>query len=172
MKLFFSKLVLLTTLFCFCSLGYSQEENSTLTNDTSVTENNLLYNTNWKLDKMSPKFSSDIELTVSFDKATQQLKVIKILKSEPVLKGTNLVTTKNESIEVYQWSYAIKDAEYEGDDVKSVSYDYETVELKTEGYTFKINTIDDTSLVLEVLKAPKVIFGNSLFDVKKMYFIK
>lgn len=121
---------------------------------------------------MSPKFSSDIELTVSFDKATQQLKVIKILKSEPVLKGTNLVTTKNESIEVYQWSYAIKDAEYEGDNVKSVSYDYETIELKAEGYTFKIDSIDDTSLVLEVLKVPKVIFGNSLFDVNKMYFTK
>jgi hypothetical protein len=172
MKVFFQKLLLLTTLLCFFSSGYSQEENSTLTNEAQVTENSSLYNTDWKLDKMTPKFSSDIELTVSFDKATQQLKVIKILKSEPVLKGTNLVTTKNESIEVYQWSYAIKDAEYEGDDVKSVSYDYETIELKAEGYTFKINTIDDTSLVLEVLKAPEVIFGNSLFDVKKMYFIK
>lgn len=172
MKVFFPKLALLTTLLCFFSLGYSQEESSTLTNETQVIENSLLYNTDWKLDKMSPKFSSDIELTVSFDKATQQLKVMKILKSEPVLKGTNLVTTKNESIEVYQWSYAIKDAEYDGENVKSVNYDYETIELKAEGYAFKINSINDTSLVLEVLKAPKVIFGNSIFDVKKMYFKK
>ena len=172
MKLFFSKLVLLTTLFCFCSLGYSQEENSTLTNDTSVTENSLLYNTNWKLDKMSPKFSSDIELTVSFDKATQQLKVIKILKSEPVLKGTNLVTTKNESVEVYQWSYAIKDAEYDGDNVKNTTYDYSVLELKHEGYAFKIITLDDTNIVLEVIKAPKVIFGNSIAKHQKLYFNK
>ena len=172
MKVFFPKLVLLTILLCFFSSGYSQEESSKLINETQVIENSLLYNTDWKLDKMSPKFSSDIELTLTFDKATEQLKVMRTLKSEPVLKGTNLVTTKNESIEVYQWSYAIKDAEYEGENVKSVNYDYKTIELKTEGYAFKINTISDTSLVLEVLKAPKVIFGNSLFHVKKMYFIK
>lgn len=164
--------MLFATLVCFCSLGFAQEENVTVTNDTIVKDNMLLYNTNWKLDKMSPKFSSDIGLTLTFDKATEQLKVLKTLKSEPVLKGTNLVTTKNESVEVYQWSYAIKDAEYDGDNVKHVDYNYDTIELKAEGYAFKINTISETSLVLEVLKAPKVIFGNSILTHQKLYFKK
>jgi hypothetical protein len=172
MKSNYSTLILLITLFCFNNICYSQDDNSLQASNALVIENNLLYNTNWKLEKMSPKFSSDIELTLNFDKATQQLKVVKILKSAPVLKGTNLVTTKNESLQFYQWSYAIKDAEYEGDDVKSVIYNYETIELRAEGYAFKIDSISDTSLVLQVIKAPKVIFGNSIFDVQKMYFIK
>lgn len=172
MKSNYSTLILLITILSFNFISYSQEVDPLRAQDSLVTENSSLYNIDWKLDKMSPKFSNELELTLTFDKVTQQLKVVKIVKSAPVLKGTNLVTTKSESLELYQWSYAIKDAVYEGDDIKSVTYDYKTIELKAEGYAFKINTISDTSLILEVLKAPKVIFGNSLFNVKKMYFIK
>lgn len=171
MKFNYSTLIILITVFCFNSISYSQEEISQTT-ENQTTENSLLYSPNWKLDKMSPKFSSDIELTLSFDKTTEQLKVVKILKSDPVLKGTNLVTTKNKSVEFYPWSYAVKDTEYEGDNIKSTSYNYEIIELKTEGYIFNIDYIDDTSLVLKVVKAPKVIFGNSVFNTEKIYFIK
>lgn len=172
MKLFYSKLTLFIILLSFNHISYSQEVTTTEATDVQIAENSLLYNTTWKLDKMSPKFSSDLDLSLTFDKTTEQLKVLKTLKSAPVLKGTNLVTTKNESLEFYQWSYAVKDAEYEGDDVKNVTYDYEIIELRTEGYAFKINSINEKALVLEVIKAPKVIFGNSIFEVKKMYFVK
>ena len=170
-------LKLVAFVLVICTLNsYAQEpveaiENSEL--ETAITaENNLLYETNWKLVKMEPAFSDNINLELSFEKATNQLKVIKQVTSTPKLNGTKLITTKNETINFYQWSYVVKEAEYEGDDVKSIVYDYESFELKVEGYTFKIFEISENSLVLSVVKAPKVIFGNSIFNVDKIYFTK
>ena len=152
--------------------AYSQEETNTSIEEVVLTENNLLYGTDWKLVKMEPAFSDKIDLTLNFDKATEQLKVIKKITSAPVLKGTDLITTKNESLNFYQWKYTIKSTEYEGENVKSVVYDYTAFELKTEGYIFKIDNLDETSLVLKVVKAPVAIFGNSIFNVDKIYFTK
>ena len=172
MKLKYTTLILLFALSCFNLKGYSQEEVVTTTEPIEITENNLLYNTNWKLVKMEPAFSDKIDLILNFDKATEQLKVIKQITSAPVLKGTDLITTKNESLNFYQWTYAIKSAEYEGENIKSVIYDYTAFELKAEGYAFKIDSINETSLVLEVIKAPIAVFGNSIFNVDKIYFTK
>jgi len=152
--------------------SYSQEETNTSIEEVIVTENNLLYGTNWKLVKMEPAFSDKIDLILNFDKATEQLKVIKQITSTPILKGTDLITQKNESINFYQWKFVIKSAEYEGENVKSVTYDYAAFELKTEGYVFKIDSLNETSLVLKVIKAPIAVFGNSIFNVDKIYFTK
>ena len=172
MKLKYTTLILLFALLCFNLKVYSQEEVTATTESIEVTENNLLYNTNWKLVKMEPSFSNKIDLTLNFDKATEQLKVIKQITSAPVLKGTNLITTKNESLNFYQWKYTIKSAEYEGENIKSVIYDYTAFELKAEGYVFKIDSLNETSLVLKVVKAPVAVFGNSIFNVDKIYFTK
>lgn len=172
MKLKHTTLILLFALLCFNLKSYSQEEVVTTTEQIEVVENDHLYNTNWKLVKMEPAFSEKIDLILNFDKTTEQLKVIKQITSAPVLKGTDLITTKNESINFYQWKYVIKHAEYEGDNIKSVIYDYTAFELKTEGYAFKIDHINESSLVLEVIKAPVAVFGNSIFNVKKIYFTK
>jgi len=172
MKLKHTTLVILITILAINLKGYSQEEVIVTTEQIEVLENNLLYNTNWKLVKMEPAFSDKIDLILNFDKATEQLKVIKQITSAPVLKGTDLITTKNESIDFYQWKYTIKDAEYEGENIKSVTYDYAAFELKREGYAFKIDSINETSLVLTVIKAPIAVFGNSIFNVKKIYFTK
>jgi len=172
MKLKYTTLTLLIVTLCFNTFGYSQEETDITTEEVVITENILLYETNWKLVKMEPAFSDKIDLTLNFDKATEQLKVIKQITSDPVLKGTELITRKNESINFYQWKFVIKSAEYEGENVKSVTYDYAAFELKTEGYAFKIDTLNKTSLVLKVVKAPMAVFGNSIFNVDKIYFTK
>jgi len=172
MKLKYSTLTLLIIAFCINLTAYSQEETNTSIEEVVVTENVLLYGTNWRLVKMEPAFSDKIDLTLNFDKATEQLKVIKQITSAPVLKGTELITRKNESINFYQWKYAIKSTEYEGENVKSVTYDYASFELKTEGYVFKIDSLNETSLVLKVVKAPMAVFGNSIFNVNKIYFTK
>ncbi|NQY28827.1 MAG: hypothetical protein HRT69_05070 [Flavobacteriaceae bacterium] len=172
MKLKYRSLIILITILVINLKGYSQEEIITTTEQIEIVENHLLYNTNWKLVKMEPAFSDKIDLTLNFDKATEQLKVIKQITSAPVLKGTDLITTKNESINFYHWKYAIKSAEYEGDNVKSVIYDYAAFELKTEGYVFEIDSLSETSLVLKVVKAPMAVFGNSIFNVDKIYFTK
>jgi len=163
---------LLIVFFFINMFAYSQEETNTSMEEGVVTENILLYGTNWKLVKMEPAFSDKIDLTLNFDKATEQLKVIKQITSAPVLKGTELITRKNESINFYQWKFVIKSAEYEGENVKSVTYDYTAFELKTEGYVFKIDSLNETSLVLKVVKAPMAVFGNSIFNVDKIYFTK
>lgn len=168
MKLNYSVFILL-----FISLlSYSQEEVSTTTDSIEVHENDSLYGVDWKLVKMEPKFAITIDLILTFDKATNQLKVIKIQTSSPVLKGTDLITTKEESVNYYQWSYGVKSSIYEGDNVKSTTYDYNIIELKNEGYAFKIDDINKDVLVLKVIKSPKVIFGASIFDVDKIYFKK
>lgn len=172
MKLKHSTIVLLIIAFCINLIAHSQEETNTNVEEVVVTENNLLYGTNWKLVKMEPSFSDKIDLTLNFDKVTEQLKVVKQITSAPVLKGTDLITTKNESLNFYQWRYTIKSAEYEGENVKSVTYDYTAFELKTEGYVFKIDSLNETSLVLKVVKAPVAVFGNSIFNVDKIYFTK
>jgi len=172
MKLKYSTLTLLIIAFCINLTAYSQEETNISIEEVVVTENVLLYGTNWRLVKMEPAFSDKIDLTLNFDKATEQLKVIKQITSAPVLKGTELITRKNESINFYQWKYAIKSTEYEGENVKSVTYDYASFELKTEGYVFKIDSLNETSLVLKVVKAPMAVFGNSIFNVNKIYFTK
>ena len=172
MKLKYSTLGLLMLIFFINLTAYSQEETNTSTEEVVVTENNLLYDTNWRLVKMVPTFSDKIDLTLNFDKETEQLKVIKLITSAPILKGTELITRKNESINLYQWKYAVKSAEYEGENVKSVTYDYTAFELKTEGYVFKIDSLNETSLVLKVVKAPMAVFGNSIFNVDKIYFTK
>ena len=172
MKLKYRSLIILITILVINLKGYSQEETNTNIEVVVVTENILLYDTNWKLVKMEPAFSDKIDLTLNFDKATEQLKVIKLITSAPVLKGTELITRKNESINFYQWRYAIKSAEYEGENVKSVTYDYTSFELKTEGYMFEIDSLSETSLVLKVVKAPMAVFGNSIFNVDKIYFTK
>jgi len=163
---------LTTIALIFSSVIYAQNETVTTTEEVVSLENNLLYNTDWKLVKMDPIFSDKIDLVLNFDKVTEQLKVIKIITSAPVLKGTDLITTKNESINFYQWKYTIKNAEYEGENVKNVTYDYTFFELKAEGYTFKIDSINKNSLVLKVIKAPIAVFGNSIFNVDKIYFSK
>jgi len=172
MKLKYSTLALLIVTLCVNIFSYSQEETNTIIEEVVVTENILLYETNWKLVKMIPAFSDKIDLILNFDKVTKQLKVIKRITSTPVLKGTDLITTKNESINLYQWTYAIKSAEYEGENVKNVTYDYTSFELKAEGYTFKIDSLNETSLILKVIKAPVAVFGNSIFNVDKIYFTK
>ena len=165
---YFTYLTLITLLFN--SVLYAQNE--TITEEIVAIEDTLLYNTDWKLVKMEPAFSDKIDLTLNFDKTTEQLKVLKTVTSAPVLKGTDLITTKNESIDFYQWKYTIKDTEYEGENIKSVTYDYTAFELKAEGYAFKIDSINETSLVLKVIKAPIAVFGNSIFNVVKIYFSK
>jgi len=172
MKLKYTSLIILIAILSINLNGYSQEEIIATTEGIEVLENNILYNTNWKLVKMEPVFSDKIDLVLNFDKTTEQLKVIKQITSAPVLKGTDLITTKNESIDFYQWKYTIKDAEYEGENIKSVTYDYTAFELKREGYAFKIDSISESSLVLKVIKAPIAVFGNSIFNVKKIYFKK
>jgi len=172
MKLKYSTLAVLIVTLCFNMFAYSQEETKTSIEEVVVTENNLLYGTNWKLVKMKPSFSEKIDITLNFDKETEQLKVIKLITSAPVLKGTDLITTKNESLNFYQWKYTIKSTEYEGENVKSVAYDYTAFELKAEGYVFKIDSLNETSLVLKVVKAPVAVFGNSIFNVDKIYFTK
>jgi len=172
MKLKHSTLALLIVTLCINTFGYSQEDTDTTIEEVVATENNLLYGTNWKLVKMEPAFSDKIDLTLNFDKTTEQLKVIKKITSAAVLKGTELITTKNESLNFFQWKYTIKSAEYEGENVKSVTYDYASFELKSEGYVFKIDSLNETSLVLKVVKAPVAVFGNSIFNVNKIYFTK
>ncbi len=172
MKLKHTTLIVLITILSIHLKGYSQEETIATTEQTEVVENHSLYNTDWKLVKMEPEFSDKIDLVLSFDKTTEQLKVIKQITSAPVLRGTDLITSKNKSINFHHWKYIIKSAEYEGDNIKSVTYDYTVFELKTEGYIFKIDNINETTLVLEVIKAPIAVFGNSIFNVKKIYFTK
>jgi len=163
---------LTTIALIFSSVIYAQNETVTTTEEVVSLENNLLYNTDWKLVKMEPVFSDKIDLVLNFNKVTEQLKVIKVITSAPVLKGTDLITTKNESIDFYQWKYTIKNAEYEGENVRNVTYDYTSFELKAEGYTFKIDRIIENSLVLKVIKALIAVFGNSIFNVDKIYFSK
>lgn len=163
---------LTTIALIFSSVVYAQNETVITTEEVVSLENNLLYNTDWKLVKMEPVFSDKIDLVLNFNKVTEQLKVIKVITSAPVLKGTDLITTKNESIDFYQWKYTIKNAEYEGENVKNVTYDYTSFELKAEGYIFKIDSINENYLVLKVMKAPIAVFGNSIFNVDKIYFSK
>lgn len=158
-------------LFFLSLISYAQEEIVT-TDNIETRENDSLYGVDWKLIKMEPKFSIAIDLILTFDKSTNQLKVVKTQTSSPVLKGTDLITTKEESVNYYQWSYGVKESTFEGEDIKSTTYDYSIVELKNEGYAFKIDTINNDILVLKVIKSPKVIFGTSIFDVDKIYFKK
>jgi len=153
-------------------MGYAQEETNLAVTDSSAVENNLLYNTNWKLSKMEPKINNGIDLTFRFEKIASQLKIEKTTSSAPVLQGTNLITTKSNRSDYFQWSYGIKSTEYEGDNVKASIYDYSILELKMEGYAFKIISLDNTNLVLEVIKSPKIIFGNSISKKQKIYFTK
>ena len=134
--------------------------------------NEMLFNKSWKLVKMEPKFGMDVEATLYFDNVSKELKIVKQVTSKPELRGTKLVTTKNESLDFYQWSYKVQDATYEGDNVKEEVYDYQIIDLKAEGYSFKIDMLNESTLILEVVKAPKTLFGTSLFDVKKMHFTK
>lgn len=159
-------------LFFISHFSYSQEETLVKTDSIEARENESLYNADWKLIKMAPKFSITIDMVLTFDKLTNQLKAVKTQTSSPVLKGTDLITTKEKSVEYFQWSYGIKNATFEGDNVKSTMYDYSTIELKSEGYAFKIVILTDTNLVLEVIKAPTVIFGNSISKHQKIYFNK
>jgi len=172
MKLKYVTVIILITILCVNQKIYSQEDMITTTEEIEVTESSLLYNTDWKLVKMEPAFSDKIDLILTFDKTTEQLKVIKQITSTPILKGTDLITTKNESINFYQWKYIIKDAEYEGENIKNITYDYTAFELKSEGYVFKIDRVNESSLVLKVIKAPIAVFGNSIFNVNKIYFTK
>ena len=172
MKLNYTKLSVLVLLL-FSTICYGQENNEVAGKESSeAVENELLYGTNWKLLKMEPAFSDKINIILYFEKATKQLKVIKQVSSEPVLKGTQLITTKNETVGFYQWSFLAEDTQFEGDNIKSIKYDYSSIVLKAEGYVFKIVEITEDSLVLGVIKAPKAIFGNSIFNVKKIFFRK
>lgn len=163
------KIILLLSFFMITAVCGAQSE--TATESTNV-ENELLYQTSWKLVKMEPAFSQKVEAVLTFDKTAKELKIKNQVSSVPVLKGTNLVTTKTENIDFYQWGYKAVDAEYNGDDVTAMSYDYSAIELKREGYEFKIVELTGTNLTLEVVKAPKAIFGSSLADVKKIYLTK
>lgn len=154
------------------SIATAQEETISATTDSTAVENELLYNVNWKLSKMEPKLNNGIDLTFSFEKIANQLKIEKTTSSAPVLQGTNLVTTKSNSSDYFQWSYGVKSTEYEGDNVISTTYDYSILELKSEGYIFKVITLNEANLVLEVIKSPKVIFGNTISKKQKIFFIK
>lgn len=173
MKLKYTSISLLILILFTSTIGYSQiETNLTVTESNVAVENDLLYNTNWKLSKMEPKLNNGIELSFNFERTANQLKIEKVTSSTPVLQGTNLVTTKSNSSDFFQWSYGVKNTEYEGDNIKAVIYDYSIIELKIEGYAFKIITLDETDLVLEVIKSPKVIFGSSISKKQKIYFTK
>ena len=161
-------------LTCFVILFFvvmtinAQSDPVSETEDTVVLENDLLYGKDWKLKKMEPTFDNKIKLVLNFEKLTNQLKVVKHVESEPVLKGTQLVKTINKGVDYYQWNYMASVVEYDGDDIKSVKYDYTKIQF--EGYEFKISTLTAKELVLEVLKAPKAVFGKSINDIKYVYF--
>ncbi|MFD0963928.1 hypothetical protein [Pseudofulvibacter geojedonensis] len=135
-------------------------------------ENELLYNTSWKLIKTVPEFDTSIAITLLFQKEGKQLKVTKEVTSMPKLEGTKLITTKKENINFYSWKYGVLETKYEGDDVVEQILDYSKLVLMAEGYAFKIKNISENNMVLEVLKAPNVIFGKSIFEVNELHFEK
>lgn len=167
------KLQLLSSFLFFFSLTFFAQETVELNLEAApAVENELLYNSLWNLTKTVPEFDTSIGISLLFQKDGNQLKVIKEVTSMPKLQGTKLITTKNESINFYSWKYGALETIYEGDDVVKQTLDYNKIVLMAEGYVFKIKKLSDTNMVLEVLKAPNVIFGKSIFEVKELYFEK
>jgi len=166
-------LILKAFFLFFCIFSFGQEDqNISDTSKEVLGENELLYSTSWNLVKAEPEFDNSIGITLLFEKASMQLKVTKEMTTMPKLEGTKLITKRYEDINFYSWKYGALETIYDGDDVVEEKLDYNSIVLRTEGYEFKIQSITPESLVLEVIKAPRVIFGKSIFDVKTLTFQK